>query len=849
MKLALSMIVSGSESYEDVKRCLDSITEYVDGVFITVTSEDKQELVSKLKQTGATVDYEPTKFWMKASKSSVKWLKQFLTQEPMLKPEDKQFDFGAARNHAMAQIPQDYGWMVWLDADDVFRGGSGLRDLIARAEAQGVESIFLNYIYQAEIVDGKVKNVMIEHLRERLVRLDGSYEWVAPIHETLIEKHPTKKVDFKDCDVLHLSTHERREEALVRNAKTLELSIYNTKGADPRPIYYLGKSYFDFFLTSNDKACLNRSIALFEKYLYGTREHQNKNKSGWAEERAQCWEYLTEIYRHLNQVTNAIKCAHNALIEDERFPSIYINLSMCYLIKGEYKRAMHWVKLAGKIPQPLTTLVINPKDLASRAMEVVYHSGIHLSKLDEAWAAATKLLELYPDSPDMRERVKFTTNLRTQRELTRDIVKLYNFLVKSGEHTKARLLMAATPNLIADNPIITDIKNYIDPPKTWADDEVVIFCGPGFTTWSPKSLNRTNEAEFVGGSEEAVIYLSQALTKQGYRVTVYAEPGAEEGLHNGVMYLPHYKFNPKDTFHILVSWRAIGFFDQKLEAKKKYVWCHDVLNQLDHTSERLDKLNKVIVLSQAHRETIPQVPDDKILVSSNGFYEHTDSPSTNHPHEIIWTSSYDRGLQHLLDIWPDVIKAVPDAKLHVFYGWKLFKQFYADNPERMEWLKEIEVKLKQPGITHHGRVSQTELESWIKGCGIWAYPTDFYEINCISAIKAQAFGAIPVCMNYAALKETVQYGVKIEGDIYDKETKDNYKEALIKTLQSDQKRDEMMAWAREKYSWDAIAKQWSKEFGANELKEAADTLIQANPKSETLLPTQLQEKYGLTASY
>ena len=185
------------------------------------------------------------------------------------------------------------------------------------------------------------------------------------------------------------------------------------------------------------------------------------------------------------------------------------------------------------------------------------------------------------------------------------------------------------------------------------------------------------------------------------------------------------------------------------------------------------------------------------------------------PKRCIYTSSYDRGLQHLLEMWPGVKKAVPEAKLHIFYGWQLFDQFYKDNPSSMSWKKKMEEMMQYDGITHHGRVPQPELVAEYEKSGIWAYPTHFGEINCISAIKAQAYGCEPVVVNYAALKETVQFGRKVEGDIYDQETKDEFKKQLIDALNNpmpEDKRQEMMAWAKEKYAWSKIASQWDKEF-------------------------------------
>lgn len=185
------------------------------------------------------------------------------------------------------------------------------------------------------------------------------------------------------------------------------------------------------------------------------------------------------------------------------------------------------------------------------------------------------------------------------------------------------------------------------------------------------------------------------------------------------------------------------------------------------------------------------------------------------PHRMIYTSSYDRGLQHLLEMWPQVKEKIPDVELHVFYGWQLFDKFYKDNPASMAWKEKMVEGLSQPGITDHGRVSQPALIPELEQSGIWAYPTHFGEINCISALKAQACGCEPVVVNYAALKETVKYGRKVDGDIYDVETKTAYLNALVDALNnpmSDEKREEMKQWVKDHYRWNVIAEQWSKEF-------------------------------------
>ena len=183
---------------------------------------------------------------------------------------------------------------------------------------------------------------------------------------------------------------------------------------------------------------------------------------------------------------------------------------------------------------------------------------------------------------------------------------------------------------------------------------------------------------------------------------------------------------------------------------------------------------------------------------------------------MVYGSSYDRGLEHLLKMWPDIKKEVPKAELRIFYGWELFDIGYKDNPQMMAWKDKINELMKQDGIIHLGRISHEAVRKEFENAGIWAYPTHFGEISCIGCMKSQAAGAVPCVIDYAALKETVQYGVKIKGDIFDQETKDLYKNSLIALL-NDEKyqedvRKEMMPWAKEKFAWSGVAKQWDGEF-------------------------------------
>lgn len=185
-------------------------------------------------------------------------------------------------------------------------------------------------------------------------------------------------------------------------------------------------------------------------------------------------------------------------------------------------------------------------------------------------------------------------------------------------------------------------------------------------------------------------------------------------------------------------------------------------------------------------------------------------------HKLGWFSSPDRGLQHSLKMWPKIIEKFPDAELHVFYGFELFKKAYQNNPERMKWMaKMLELMETLPNIKYHGRIGQGELDDWMKKLGVMMYPTDFDETNCIVALSAQSNGCVPCTMDKAGLKDTVGSGIKVTGEIWDAEVREEYLTKLLDLMGNEDKWQEESKKGIEfakSYSWDKIAQQWVKHF-------------------------------------
>ena len=184
------------------------------------------------------------------------------------------------------------------------------------------------------------------------------------------------------------------------------------------------------------------------------------------------------------------------------------------------------------------------------------------------------------------------------------------------------------------------------------------------------------------------------------------------------------------------------------------------------------------------------------------------------PHSVGWFSSYDRGLDTLLrDVWPEVLKKVPDATLDVAYGWNVFDEFHRHNPERMKWKWEMIRLFNQYKVTEHGRLSHVELAKLMKQTQVLAYPTSFPEIDCITVKKAQAAGMDVVTSGYAALQESVWS--KDEPNIENIHTKPaelkkftkRLIEALLKPM-ADDERKRIAVETQKRYDWARIAKAW-----------------------------------------
>jgi glycosyltransferase involved in cell wall biosynthesis len=788
--IALAMIVKGtSDEAASLDKCLESINGYVDAIYLNLNFAPGKEVAKEVIEVAKRY---------KAVVFKTVWVDNFVK----------------ARAFIFSQVPKKYDWVMWLDADDTIENPEKIRDVIAIAGKE-IRGIHIQYDYAHD----EYGNCTTTLQPCRLCRNDGSYFWessvlddTVAVHETLVPSYTVGKARNNEFKVIHHSNGERRAKSLKRNIRLLEgmydRQVENGK-LDPRTVYYLATHYYD----ANRYPEVQQ---LLMEYL---------KVSGWAEERSEAWVYLGLTYLR-DRPDAARQSFLHAIGENPRNPRPYVELGELEFLEKRYVMSEDWLLMAINKREQETAYVILPMENKYRAYMLLAQTYLNMgfAKVKAARKYVDMALELRPTDPLAKETQELVSKLIKVRERTQAVLRLARMLEDNKETDRVIPFLDLLSDEMQDNPAVVGLRQRFQKPHKWPKNSIAIVCSDGpLGMWGPWSLK-----EGIGGSEEAVIRLAQELVKQEWEVTVYGTPGAKAGEYDGVIYKQFWELNFEDEFDVLIGWRNPALFDSKFKTRKSYLWVHDALDPREFTQERLDNIDKVILLSEYHRTLFPAIPNNKIFLSSNGITpkEFQIKPQGRDPHRIIYMSSHVRGLELLYGMWPRVKKAVPDATLDIYYGWESFIAIHSENSERMDWMQYMQkTGAELEGVTDHGKIPQPQIVEEIFKSGVWAYPCPFPEISCITAMKAQAGGSVPVSSDFAALSETVQWGTKVHMTQkdpkvpvgkWDKKETAKFEDALIDMLSNPKKQEsiraEMMKWSRKNQSWQGVAEQWGKEM-------------------------------------
>lgn len=653
-------------------------------------------------------------------------------------------DFAEARNFSFSHAKTDF--LMWMDLDDVM---NGREEFIKWRDTIMKIGDFWAATYNYQLNEqGKP---VCSFARERVIRNGLNLKWKYFVHEGIPPVSDVKKV----VDCMYATSwsinHVRDQEDIKKDkSRNLRLCEQRVDTLDARMLYYYGKELFENGKPREAYPHLKKAIG--EEKLEG-------------HDRVMGVQYACMAALLCEEWDTAILLAHQGLALDPNRAEFFVIIGDAYLKKSAWLQAVPYYEAATKCPYrgeakiqgALYAHEDSYKHYPVNQMARVY---ANVGDMDKAEAMAKRGLDL-GENPE-------------SRGILNDVLKI----------KEAAGVTITTPR-----------------PKS--EDLVIAGVPQGFYEWDEEIYEKMG----IGGSETAVVEMSRwisRLTKR--RVLVFNNREFPKSFDN-VHYLPakdlpnYYKeHEPKVT----INWRH----NIKVSDSPTYIWCHDLSVQNIENAY----YEKVIALSNFHRDfihTLFGVPLDKIWVSRNGvnpdrFLESQEKV----PGRVIFSSSPDRGLIRAMKVMDQVVKEIPGAELHAFYG--------VDNmlkAGRKAEADEIMVEVaKRPFVKFHGNVSQKELTKQMGQAEVWLYPTCFLETFCITAIEAVCSKTFPVVREWGALPDTLKsyrdlsQAAVIDSDCELEAEVNKYASVVVDAMRS--RKWETIDSSPDRHSWESVAKEW-----------------------------------------
>lgn len=272
--------------------------------------------------------------------------------------------------------------------------------------------------------------------------------------------------------------------------------------------------------------------------------------------------------------------------------------------------------------------------------------------------------------------------------------------------------------------------------------------------WSPNDLE-----EFLGGSQECVVLLAEALTRKGYDISVFTTgpTKCKDEKRKGIAYKDFNKFTLDAKYDNIIMFKVNPLHrfadDERLSHINIIYWSSDV--------EKLPEckyINKLVCLTDYHKSRCGW--DDAVVIPHGiDTLSLIQNQTPKIKNTMMYCSSLDRGLGRLLTNWKKIKEKHPELKLYITYGFKISKQIssgigtlLAEHNE--ENLKKICDNLD---VKYLGHVSKDDLEMLYWRCQYWCLPLNEAdsELFCFNAVKSQFCGCTPVVTRIGALQNTV----------------------------------------------------------------------------------------------
>jgi tetratricopeptide (TPR) repeat protein len=318
---------------------------------------------------------------------------------------------------------------------------------------------------------------------------------------------------------------------------------------------------------------------------------------------------------HLGQHEKAVELLLKAIKEFPYEPLLYLYLARAYKNLGNWGAVKHWLKIGMELDlDEARSQMANILELKVLGAELMLEYYLYGQKnIRKAWEASRMLAKVHPTENNIKNE-QFLYNQKELDLATEHAHKLLQYYMDIGREEMIAPTIETLPKEIKSLPFMIKLHNRYAKPRVWGEKEICYYASfghPHFEKWNGNSLKSG-----IGGSETAVIKLSENWTQMGYKVTVFCDTPKPE-LINGVIYLPYIMFNPKDKFNIFIQWRHNSLAG-KISVKKFLIDLHDIWWE-DSYIEKIEGIDKIMVKSKYHRELGKGIIDEKFEIIGNGL--------------------------------------------------------------------------------------------------------------------------------------------------------------------------------------------------------------------------------------
>jgi glycosyltransferase involved in cell wall biosynthesis len=633
-------------------------------------------------------------------------------------------NFAYSRNLALDMIPMDkYGWWLWVDKDDVLEAPEGLSPLFDALEKNPyVKGATMRYAYS---IEPKTGAVVIDQWRERIFSTDWPWAWKWPIHETVRSPHGTPMLRYKGpVFIKHLRNSSEERGTRERNRKIIMRALKEEPN-EPRHAYYFANEANGAALHEKDPM---RQVMLAEAAIVAWKRYLSMDAPKSPDQEYKAGYHMGELFHVKGDYTGAIDAYLQTARQRPDWPDCWIGCAKACLSLRDWPRMHSFADIAVNLERPETTVALEPHNYDFNPLFLRAIAAEAMGAYDPALVDYTAARKIWDDpNNDLGGRIK----------------ALRKKIADQGKKSKPEQQLEKRRG-------------------TKPDKSICFFTNPIAEPWNQNTLRAGGH----GGAETLVLELAPRFAADGWRVSVFGCPGDAEGIGpDGVEYWKSEDFIPNEPHTVFISSRAAIPFAGPIAAKAKFLWLHDV-NIGPSLREVAGQPDAIVPISNWHRTHLHNlygIPVDKMVVIPNGIdLSLYPEARSDDGHKFIWSSSPDRGLETLLALWPSLRQMMPDATLEVFYGWNYIDKILAQNPGHyIANLKETilnqweSLGAEEAGLVWMGRQPPEVLAKHQLTADIWAYPTNFMETYCLTAVQAQAAGCLPITTDLAALKDNV----------------------------------------------------------------------------------------------